>query len=121
MDSDIYTENLLDHYKNPRNFGSLTNPDFSAADANVLCGDVIEFQLNIENGKVKDIRFKGEGCAISKGCSSMLGEKIKNMKLDEIKKLTEKDLFEMLGIRISEARVKCALLPLSVLHKAIKK
>ncbi|MBI2671131.1 iron-sulfur cluster assembly scaffold protein [Candidatus Woesearchaeota archaeon] len=119
MDSEIYTENLIDHFENPRNFGSLQNANNKAADANLLCGDVIEFQLNVQNSLVKDVRFKGKGCAISQGCSSMLTEKIKNMSLDEIKKLTEKDIFEMLGIYISEARVKCALLPLAVLLKAI--
>lgn len=120
MDSELYTENLIDHYENPRNFGNLSNATHKAADANLICGDVIEFQLKVDKDIIKDVRFKSSGCAISKASASMLSEKIKNMNLDEIKKLNEKDIFEMLGIHISEARIKCALLSLAVLNKAIR-
>lgn len=121
MDSDVYTENLLEHYKNPRNFGTLNNANYKAADANVLCGDVIEFQILVKDNIVKDVRIKAEGCAISKGCASMLSEKIRGLNINEVRKLNENDIFEMLGIKISEARIKCALLPLAVLKKAINK
>ncbi|MEK6974384.1 MAG: iron-sulfur cluster assembly scaffold protein [Nanoarchaeota archaeon] len=121
MDSDVYTENLLEHYKNPKNIGILKNPNFRAADANTLCGDVIEFQLLVKGNIVKDVRIKAEGCAISKGCASMLSEKIKGLNINEVIKLNENDIFEMLGIHISEARINCALLPLVVLKKAINK
>ncbi len=120
MDSDVYSENLLDHYENPRNFGNLNNPTHAASDANLICGDVIEIQLKVENSIVKDVKFKSSGCAISKASASMLSEKIKGMSLDKVKNLDEKDIFEMLGIRISEARIKCALLSLAVLKKAVQ-
>ncbi len=87
MDSDIYSENLLDHYENPRNFGTLNSPTHAASDVNLICGDVITFQLKVENNIVRDIKFKSSGCAISKASASMLSEKIKNMKLDDLKKL----------------------------------
>jgi nitrogen fixation NifU-like protein len=119
MDSDVYSENLLDHYENPRNFGNLSNPTNKASDVNLVCGDVIEFQLRVEKNIIKDVKFKCSGCAISKASASMLSEKVKNMKIEEVKKLDQNDIFEMLGIRISEARVKCALLSLAVLNKAI--
>lgn len=120
MDSEAYTENLLDHYKNPRNYGTLNNPNYKSSEANLVCGDVIEFQLNVKNKIITDVKFKGEGCAISKGCASMLSEKIKNMSIDDVKKMSEKDIFSILKIEISEARIKCAMLPLIVLKKALE-
>ena len=119
MDSEVYSENLIDHYQNPRNFGILKNYNYSSSEANMLCGDVIEFQLRVDKGIIKDVKFKGQGCAISKGCASMLTEKIKNMNVEEVKKMTEKDIFKILGIEISQARIKCALLPLTTLLKAL--
>ena len=120
MDSDIYSENLLDHYENPRNFGTLNNPTNTASDANLICGDVMEFQLNVQDNIIKNLKFKCSGCAISKASASMLSEKVKNMKVDDFKKLNQNDIFQMLGIRISQARAKCALLSLAVLNKALK-
>ena len=65
MSSEIYKDIILDYYRNPRNFGDLQDPDVRAKDSNPLCGDIIEMQLKIKDGKVDDIRFKGKGCAIS--------------------------------------------------------
>ncbi len=119
MDSEVYTENLLDHYKNPRNYGNLDKANYKSSEANLVCGDVIEFQLKVKDNIITDVKFKGDGCAISKGCASMLSEKIKNMSINDVKKMTEKDIFSILKIEISEARIKCAMLPLIVIKKAL--
>ena len=81
----IYQENILDHYKNPRNFGKLKNPDIVAKDANTLCGDEIEIQIKLKDGKIEDIRFSGPGCAISRASGSMLTEYVKGKSVDEVK------------------------------------
>jgi len=127
---DIYREKILDHYKNPRNFGKLEKPDASYQMSNPLCGDVLGMEIKgrkMENAclrrqgkwKVEEIKFWGEGCAISQASASMLTEKVKGMTIEEIKRLRYEDIKEMLGIELSPARIKCALLPLEVLQKAI--
>lgn len=121
---DIYRENILDHYRNPRNFGRLEDPDATFEMGNPLCGDVIGMEIKVpkleaRSWKLEDIRFWGEGCAISQASASMLTEKVKGIRIEEIKKLSYEDIKEMLGIELSSARIKCALLPLEVLQKAI--
>lgn len=119
---DIYREIILDHYKNPRNFGHLENPDAMIEEGNVTCGDRICMELKIENGKLKviqDIRFSGEGCAISKASASMLTEAVKGKSLSSVMKLQSKDITEMLGTELTPSRMKCALLALEVLQKAV--
>ena len=119
---DLYREIILDHYKHPRNFGSLKNPDASAEKDNPVCGDSIKMELKIENGKLKviDINFSGQGCAISMASSSMLTEKVNGMKINSLLKISKDDIVEMLGTELTPARVKCAILPLEVIHKAVK-
>ena len=68
---DLYRENILQHYKNPHNWGELENPDLEADDFNPLCGDELKVQLRIEDGKVADVGFIGHGCAISQASASM--------------------------------------------------
>jgi len=119
MSSDIYRDIILDYYRHPRNFGDLPNPDVRAKDSNPLCGDVIEMQLKIENGRVKDIRFKGKGCAISQASASMLTEVAKGKTLDEIKALSKSDVLNLLGIDPGPTRIKCALLGLKVIKLAV--
>ena len=117
---DIYKENVLDHYKNPHNFGELENSSLSARESNPLCGDKIELFLKVECGKVKDVKFRGQGCAISMASASMLTDKIKGMSLDEIKSLTDKNIIEMIGINLNIVRIKCGLLSLKTLLKALQ-
>ena len=119
---DIYREIILDHFKNPRNFGKIKNPSASFSLYNSACGDRIEIQLKIKNEKLKiigDIKFTGEGCAISMASSSMLTEKVSGKDIEEVKKLKTSDILKMLGIELTPTRLKCALLPLEVLHKAL--
>ena len=119
MSSDIYKDIILDYYRHPRNFGDLPEPDVRSKDSNPLCGDVIEMQLKIKEGRVEDLRFKGRGCAISQASASMLTELAKGKTLDEIKALTKENVLSMLGIDPGPTRIKCALLGLKVIKLAV--
>jgi len=119
MSSDIYKDIILDYYRNPRNHGELPDPDVRAKDSNPLCGDIIEMQLKIREGKIDDIRFTGKGCAISQASASMLTEVVKGKALDEVKAMGKSDVLELLGIDPGPTRIKCALLGLKVLKLAI--
>ena len=115
---DFYKEYILDHYRNPRNFGSLEHPDAVAEDLNPLCGDTIRMELQIADGKVTDVRFSGRGCAISQASASMLTQSVRGLSLEEITALPKEAALENVGIGISPARMKCALLGLKVLKSA---
>ena len=119
MSADIYREIILDYYRNPRNFGDLATPDVRAKDSNPLCGDIIEMQLKVNEGRIEDIRFKGNGCAISKASASMLTEVAKGKTLEEVKAMGKSDVLSLLGIDPGPTRIKCALLSLKVLKLAI--
>lgn len=114
----MYQENILDHYRNPRNFGQMDKPDVNVDDYNPLCGDKIGIQLKINGNKINGIRFYGSGCAISQASASMLTEEINGKTVDDIMKLTKEDVLDLLGIQISYVRIKCALLALKVLKMA---
>ena len=114
----MYQENILDHYRNPRNFGFIENPDADANDYNPLCGDKVGIQLKINGNKIKEIKFYGSGCAISQASASMLTEEINGKTIDDIMKITKEDVLDLLGIEISYVRLKCALLSLKVLKMA---
>lgn len=118
---DFYREVILDHYKHPRNFGSLPHATVKAAAFNATCGDriVIEIELSAQN-TVKDIRFSGEGCAISMASASMLTEKVKGMKKKDILTLLPATVMDMLGTTLTPSRVKCAVLPLEVIQKSLE-
>jgi len=118
----LYRENILDHYKNPRNFGKLKNPSASLKLYNSACGDEIEMQIKFQmtNDKlqiIKEIKFSGQGCAVSMASASMLTEKVKGLTFQKIQNLTTKDILKMLGVSLSPSRLKCAILPLEVLQK----
>lgn len=116
---DIYREYILDHYRDPRNHGHLENPTIAAADTNPLCGDRIEIDLNITDGRVSEVRFSGRGCAISQASASMLTERIEGATLDDLRAIKPRDILEMIGVPIGPARQRCALLSLRVLHQGI--
>lgn len=120
MTLDMYAENILDNYRNPKNFGKLENPDASFREHNPLCGDQYEFQMKFFDGTVKEIKFNGDGCAISMASASMLSEFVKGKKISEVGKIPPEDVFKLLGITVSPARIKCALLPLSALKNCLR-
>jgi len=116
---DFYKEYILDHYRNPRNFGHLDNPTAVAEDLNPLCGDKIQMELLVGNdGKIADVRFSGKGCAISQASASMLTESIKGKTLEEVAHLSHDVVLENVGIGISPTRMKCAMLGLKVAKSA---
>ena len=115
---DFYRDYILDHYRSPRNFGHLDNPDASAEDLNPLCGDEIRMEFAVSGGEVQDVRFSGKGCAISQASASMLTEAIKGMKLEDVAKLSKDVVLENVGIGISPTRMKCAMLGLRVAKSA---
>lgn len=116
---DFYKEYILDHYRNPRNFGRLDRPDAAAEDLNPLCGDRIRFELKVDGeGRVTEVRFSGRGCAISQASASMLSESIVGQKLEDIARMPKEKVLENVGIGISPARLKCATLGLKVLKSA---
>jgi nitrogen fixation NifU-like protein len=113
---DLYRENILDHYQNPRNYGTLDHPDITYQDDNPLCGDVIRIDLKLDqDDRITEVAFSGEGCAISQASASMLTEEILGKTLDEVRQLSKDDILEMLGIQLGPVRIKCALLSLKVL------
>lgn len=116
----MYKEQIIDLYRNPHNKGNLENPTHQNIRNNPTCGDEIKIQLILEEDKVKDVKFSGQGCTISTASASLLTDKIKGMNLEEIKKLTKEDILEMLGISISPGRMNCVLLPLETLKGALK-
>jgi nitrogen fixation protein NifU and related proteins len=116
---DLYRDEILEHYRNPHNFGILDNPTTAKEGANPLCGDRITLMLGIgDDGYVYDVAFTGRGCAISQASASMLTDEIKGKSLDEISHLGRQDVLDNLGIEISPARLKCAMLSLETLRDA---
>jgi len=118
----IYQQQIIDHYKYPRNFVPLENANIDYGDSNPVCGDEIRITVNLdEDMNVKEVGFHGKGCAISMASASLLTELIEEMNLEEIKGLTNDDIKEMLGIELSPVRLKCAILSLKVLEGGIIK
>lgn len=115
---ELYKEYILDHYRTPRNFGHLDDPDATAEDVNPLCGDEIRMELKLAGGKVVDVRFSGKGCAISQASASMLTESIRGESLEDIARMSHERVLENVGIGISPTRMKCATLGLKVLKSA---
>jgi len=112
MGSDMYRQQILDHYKNPRNYGSLEEPTFSHGGHNPSCGDELEFDVELaEDGEtIETVAFEGEGCAISQASASMFSERLPGMTLSEVEAMDRDDVLEMLGVDISPMRIKCAVL-----------
>ena len=117
--SDLYREQILEHYRNPHNQGTLDPNDASYEDTNPLCGDKVRIDVRIEDNVVTDIAFSGRGCAISQASTSILTDLVQGETLDEIMAFEKEDLLDELGIPISPARIKCALLGLHVLKVGI--
>jgi nitrogen fixation NifU-like protein len=110
---------IIEHYKNPQNFGHLENPDIVHEEGNPSCGDQIRIELKIENNRIADVRFSGKGCAISQAAASILTEEIKGKTLDEVKQFDKQKMLDLLGIELSAMRLKCALLALKVVKAGI--
>ncbi len=116
MDAGMYREQIIDLYEHPLNHGQLEQPDFTYEEDNPLCGDVIRIDVRLdEEQRVAEVLWSGDGCAISQAAASLLTEEIKGRPLAEIKAFPAERLLELVGVPLSMARVKCALLSLKVL------
>jgi nitrogen fixation NifU-like protein len=116
---DLYREVILDHYQNPRNYGVLEEATISHEEDNPVCGDRLRLDLVLTDDKVTDVRFSGQGCAISQASASMLTEHILGKTLEEVKSLDKQFILDMLGIQLGPVRIKCALLALKVLKVGV--
>ena len=121
MAYDMYQEVILEHYRSPRNFGPMEGADRVGEESNPLCGDHITLRLKLDpaSQKIREVRFEGEGCAISVASASMLTEKLTGASLADATALTRDDVLKSLGIPLSPVRVKCALTGFAALGKAL--
>lgn len=118
----MYSEEILDIYADKLNQGILDSKTHQAEHENPVCGDEIKVELEIKDGIIKDAKYTNKkGCFITVISASVLTEKIKGMKVEDIKKMSKKDIDELLGTKIIETRIKCELLPLEAIKKAIEK
>ena len=117
----LYSEIILDHFRNPRNYGSLTSPDISYEDVNPLCGDRIRIELHVKDGTVEAARFKGDGCAISLAAASILTELLLGADVTGGDPISTHQLLSSLESDIKPARIKCALLPLEAVRSGIRR
>ena len=120
---DLYRENILDHYKNPRNHGRIEDAGASAEGMNPLCGDEVTITVAFaEDGEtIGEIKFEGRGCAISQASTSMLTELIKGRKAADVLAFDKDELLEEVGIPLTPVRLKCAILGLHTLKVALGK
>ena len=109
--SDLYREQILDHYGHPRNEGTLEHPDISCEGDNPICGDCVRLDISLQDGKVSQVRFTGQGCVISMASASMFTEEIQGKTIAELKEMDDEDIFQMLGIELGPSRSNCAVLP----------
>jgi len=117
---DLYQQNILDHYKHPHHKGVLPVCAIKQQGTNPSCGDELDLCLKFEGDRIIDVGHEGTGCAISQAAMSMLSDKIIGMTKDEAAAISDKDIYELLGIQIGSDREKCALLGMRTLHTALK-
>jgi nitrogen fixation protein NifU and related proteins len=117
----LYGELILEHFRHPRNCGSLDAPDFAHEDLNPLCGDRVRIEVAMaDDGTVREARFRGDLCMISKAASSLLTEMIIGSTIDSIRDFPQERLIDALQSEIRPARLNCVVLPLHVLKSAVK-
>lgn len=116
----LYREIILEHWENPLNYGVISGADVDVLDLNPLCGDEMRVMMRIVDGKVAEIGFVALGCAISKASGSLFTERVKGMDLEDVMKITEEDVLGDLGVELTPARMKCALLVWKVVRIGLK-
>lgn len=117
---DLYAENILDHYRHPRNAGVLTEPSVMWTETNVSCGDMLTMHLRIENDRVAEVKWQGSGCAISQAGMSLLSENLIGLSLEDAAALTPQAVRDFLGVPVGTRRIKCAFLCLHALKNALR-
>lgn len=118
---ELYQEFIIELYKNPLNFGRLEGADYKAQVYNSTCGDMIELFLSVKDGKVAQAKFVGKGCAISQASSSLFTGYLKGKTIEELKKIEKEEVLKLIKINLEKnpSRMKCALIPLDALRKAL--
>jgi len=116
---DLYRDYILEHYRRPHNFGVLDNATATQEGANPLCGDRITLQVRVVGDQIAAVGFTGRGCAISQASASLLTDEVKGKEVDAAAAMKASDVLDLLGIEISPARMKCALLSLETLQGAL--
>jgi nitrogen fixation protein NifU and related proteins len=116
----IYQQQILDNYHNPQNYGKPAKYSHSINLQNTSCGDAVTMYLNVENDVITDIHFEAEGCAISIAAASILSEELKGKSVNEIAALDADYVQDLIGIKLSISRVKCAHMPLDAILQAVK-
>jgi len=118
MDEELYKENILDRYKHPRNKNAPEKYDIHEGGANATCGDALIVFLSFdENAKITEAHWDGEGCAVSQAAADMLMEKLIGKTMEQVGKIEEEEIREMLGITIGPSREKCAFLSMNTLRR----
>lgn len=118
-DIKMMKEEVLDHYRNPRNRGTMAKPDFTSGQHNPSCGDSVCMQGRVTQGTLCDVAFESKGCVISQATASLLSEACKGKKLSEVLEMNQDALLKLLGIPLGPTRLKCALLPLMALQQGV--
>lgn len=116
----LYQEHILDHYHNPKNWGALEHPTHQSDVKNPTCGDALHFELLVNDNVVEKIAWEGEGCAISMASASLLSEIVSGNTSEELLALTPADTLNLLELTLSPGRLKCGILSLEALHKALQ-
>ena len=116
---ELYRENILDHYKNPRRHGVIEGAEAQAEGMNPLCGDEVTIYVALDGETIEDVSFRGRGCAISQAATSMLMEMVKGRSASEVAGMSREELLDEVGIPLTPVRLKCALLGLGVLKVAL--
>lgn len=116
----IYQEIILDHYHHPHNYGELDNPDADVSVSNSSCGDKIRLTLEIKKNHITNIAYSASGCAISMASASILSDYVKGKSCKEVDNISKDTLLSLIGIELSPSRLRCALLPLEALSKAVQ-
>ena len=117
MDRQEYIEFLLDHFNNPRNKGSIDDPDILVNGGNPGCGDVVTLFVKLdEQDRISGIKFDGHGCTISMAAASLLTELVEGKTLEQVQQMDYGELIDTLGREVVESRLRCATLAMDTLQ-----
>lgn len=115
----MYTEKVMDHFRNPRNMGEIADADGVGTVGNPTCGDVMTVYIKVKEDRIDDIKFKTFGCGAAVATSSMITELAKGKTLDEARKISRSDVADSLG-GLPKVKMHCSNLAADALHAAIE-